>query len=343
MGLAGFYLFSPFKNQNKNQDLASLIDLTSQDSDHDGLFDRKEEELGTNLYSSDTDSDGFSDAEEVKAGHDPLKIESGDLLDEDGDGLSGEDEKKYGTNPKNADSDYDGYSDGQEIASGNDPNKTNLSALSNLVSRNEAAAAKIESVEKILDAKNPSDLGASLSSLTLDSEKRNYDFSINFPEIKESEINIRQGGGKQLIQAYINALALALAKSMPFSLESRESIENYFLVFDAGDPKAAKKIYSALDDFSKTIISLEVPNDPQVIAFHKKFLSYVLAARDLGLKLESAQGDIFGLQEFFKQVVFLENYFFDELLPLLEEMRDKRQINLPDFDFFRKISKSLER
>ena len=42
------------------------------DSDNDGLDDRLEESLGTNIYNPDSDNDGFTDAEEIKNGFSPL-------------------------------------------------------------------------------------------------------------------------------------------------------------------------------------------------------------------------------------------------------------------------------
>jgi len=41
------------------------------DTDGDGLDDKLEESLGTNIYNQDSDSDGFSDGDEVKRGFDP--------------------------------------------------------------------------------------------------------------------------------------------------------------------------------------------------------------------------------------------------------------------------------
>jgi len=59
-----------------NEDLAKIpIGIEDradvQDSDNDGLDDKLEESLGTNLYDSDSDNDGFDDKTEVKDGFDP--------------------------------------------------------------------------------------------------------------------------------------------------------------------------------------------------------------------------------------------------------------------------------
>lgn len=115
------FLQKIWPQKNKNEGNLALFDISNLDSDNDGLSDKKEQELGTNLYNPDSDSDGYSDLEEVKSNHDPLKLESTKLVDEDNDGLTGEDEKRYGTNPKSPDTDFDGYLDGEEVVSGHDP------------------------------------------------------------------------------------------------------------------------------------------------------------------------------------------------------------------------------
>jgi hypothetical protein len=68
---------------------------TPTDTDHDGLSDAQETQLGTSITSSDTDADGLFDREEVEV---------------------------YKTNPLNPDTDGDGYLDGAEVKSGYNPN-----------------------------------------------------------------------------------------------------------------------------------------------------------------------------------------------------------------------------
>ncbi|MEY3001353.1 MAG: hypothetical protein RL648_1567, partial [Verrucomicrobiota bacterium] len=53
-------------------DLDGLANAEDEDDDGDGLTDREEHLLGTNLLNPDTDADGFSDGEEVEGGHNPL-------------------------------------------------------------------------------------------------------------------------------------------------------------------------------------------------------------------------------------------------------------------------------
>lgn len=67
------------------------------DTDHDGLSDQREAELGTDSLKPDTDGDGLSDGDEVS---------------------------KYGTNPLNPDTDGDTYPDGVEVRNGFNPRGT---------------------------------------------------------------------------------------------------------------------------------------------------------------------------------------------------------------------------
>ena len=90
-------------------------EVSSDDSDGDGLTDQQEAELGTDPFNSDTDNDGLSDLDEVNAGTNPL------LADEDQDGLNDSEEQTFGTNPSLWDTDGDGLGDGEEIQQGTNP------------------------------------------------------------------------------------------------------------------------------------------------------------------------------------------------------------------------------
>ena len=92
--------------------------LGETDSDHDGLTNEREVELGTDPHNPDTDGDGLKDGEEVLTYYtNPLKV------DTDGDHLTDYDEVvKYHTNPIKADTDGDGLNDGEEITRKTDPN-----------------------------------------------------------------------------------------------------------------------------------------------------------------------------------------------------------------------------
>lgn len=81
------------------------------DTDNDGLTDKQEKKLGTDINDPDTDGDGISDGEEVEFySTDPLNP------DTDGDGLKdGEEVNAYDTDPTKKDTDGDGLTDGDEI------------------------------------------------------------------------------------------------------------------------------------------------------------------------------------------------------------------------------------
>ncbi|WP_416840093.1 hypothetical protein [Haloferax sp. DFSO52] len=108
------------------------------DSDGDGLDDRLELSVGTDVSSSDTDGDGLDDlAEVVRYDTDPLDNDTDDdgILDStefrlglsptvsdatsgpdtDGDGLSDDLERRIGTDPTLQDTDGDKLSDGIEV------------------------------------------------------------------------------------------------------------------------------------------------------------------------------------------------------------------------------------
>jgi hypothetical protein len=85
------------------------------DTDHDGLLDTEEADLGTDPQNPDTDGDGLSDGDEVALGTDPR------VADTDHDGLLDGQEAVMGTNPLDPDSDHDGVLDGAEVAAGMDP------------------------------------------------------------------------------------------------------------------------------------------------------------------------------------------------------------------------------
>ncbi|RMF58357.1 MAG: OmpA family protein, partial [Calditrichaeota bacterium] len=80
------------------------------DLDGDGLTNREEKKLGTNMKLADTDGDGLVDGEEVKTYQtNPL------IADSDGDQLNDKEEVlTHKTNPNQPDSDNDGLTDYQE-------------------------------------------------------------------------------------------------------------------------------------------------------------------------------------------------------------------------------------
>lgn len=83
-------------------ELAEIPGPAVLDSDNDGLFDKEEDELGTNKNNPDSDNDGLFDKEEVKI---------------------------YLTDPLEPDTDADGILDGQEVKQGKDPNDPDPEAI----------------------------------------------------------------------------------------------------------------------------------------------------------------------------------------------------------------------
>lgn len=346
LGVAGLLIFSKFKSKNKSQNLA-LVDLSTLDSDSDSLSDKKEQELGTNLYNADTDGDGYSDLEEVKTNHNPQKIESRDLLDEDGDGLTQEDEKKYGTNPKNSDTDYDGHPDGLEIAAGYDPLKTNLDFLANLTpkeSSNKEKSAKDlgqskNLLEGALGATTPSQFESSLENLLPKKEEKSASSgSVDLPQISDQEIKIKKENDQKTVQAYLNFMAIAAFKFLPFSTDFE--MQDFVGSIDLQNPNQLKKNLALLSETYFDIKDIEVPNDKEIIAWHKKTLSYLLAAKNLGESWQnSGKEDIYVYLDLFKNVRAVSDGAMGELLPKMQQIAQKYNVELPREDFFQKISK----
>lgn len=97
------------------------------DQDEDGLIDRFELIIGTDLKQRDSDRDAWTDAHEVFAGFDPSTAGKGNLTtslhtrDTDADGLSDFLEANINSDWQNPDSDTDGFMDGEEILQGFSP------------------------------------------------------------------------------------------------------------------------------------------------------------------------------------------------------------------------------
>jgi hypothetical protein len=92
-------------------------EISTFDSDADGLNDSDEALYGTDPGNPDSDGDGLLDGTEVlQLGTSPVSS------DTDGDGLlDGDEVGIYGTSPSSADTDGDGVFDGDEINNGTDP------------------------------------------------------------------------------------------------------------------------------------------------------------------------------------------------------------------------------
>ena len=90
----------------------TTLTVDAADLDSDGLFDYREEELGTDPQDPDTDNDGLADGRELELGTEPT------VADTDGDGLTDGRELELGTEPTVADTDGDGLTDGRELEVG---------------------------------------------------------------------------------------------------------------------------------------------------------------------------------------------------------------------------------
>jgi hypothetical protein len=89
--------------------------LLGTDNDADGLPNRLEERLGTDIDNADSDEDGTKDGAEVISGANPT-VYGFFGPDSDGDGLSDAYETNEGLNPQSFDTDGDGLRDDDEIA-----------------------------------------------------------------------------------------------------------------------------------------------------------------------------------------------------------------------------------
>lgn len=97
------------------------------DTDGDGLLDRFEMMIGSDINNKDTDGDSWPDRGEVFAGYDPsdpngVRLETSLLeRDTDNDNLSDYLEANIATDYEDPDTDKDGYADGLEISYGFSP------------------------------------------------------------------------------------------------------------------------------------------------------------------------------------------------------------------------------
>lgn len=93
----------------------TTLSVDATDLDNDGLYDSREEELGTDPRDADSDDDGLDDGREIKLGIDSIEE------DTDGDGLIDNEEVNGDTDPLTSDTDGDGLPDGEEVSLGSDP------------------------------------------------------------------------------------------------------------------------------------------------------------------------------------------------------------------------------
>ncbi len=104
-----------YVNETGTQTVNVSSEPLHQDTDHDGLNDGEEYELGTDPSSLDTDGDGITDFVEHSEGPDPTDY------DTDGDGLEDSQERHLGSDPLSSHSDDDTIDDQTELSLGSDP------------------------------------------------------------------------------------------------------------------------------------------------------------------------------------------------------------------------------
>jgi len=206
-----------------------VFELTSGDFDKDGLSDRLEFDLGTDINNKDTDGDGLTDGQEILiTGTDPLDNLDGDI-DTDGDGLSDSvelnethtDINQAVTNidgidvdDQNADADNDGLSNLIEVTqtltnpSMKDTNSNGVQdgdedfdqdGLTNLQELNETLTSLIDAYDvdvdnKIKDGDQDRDDDGLSDSLELnhinpDTEKPFYDFEVSNTDLDTNNIS----------------------------------------------------------------------------------------------------------------------------------------------------------
>lgn len=121
--------FMAIKSVNTKSELSGFelyyIDVykvDTKDTDQDGLYDKVERYIGSEIDRSDSDNDGLDDYYEVMILRtDPTKLDSDNngisdsLEDNDGDGLTNLEEYYLGTDPWIQDMDGDGLLDGEEV------------------------------------------------------------------------------------------------------------------------------------------------------------------------------------------------------------------------------------
>ncbi len=96
------------------------------DWDHDGLSDKMETEIGTDIFVQDTDMDSVNDYTEWLLGMDPLRNDLDEDIDQDG--LDNGREVALGTNPSSNDTDSDTIPDFWEVTFGTDPTVNDTAA-----------------------------------------------------------------------------------------------------------------------------------------------------------------------------------------------------------------------
>lgn len=327
------------------------------DSDEDGLLDKEEKDIGTNIYDPDTDKDGFDDGEEVKLGYNPLKAETDVNMDVDGDGLTGEDEKKFGTDPKLADTDFDGYSDGEEVASGNNPLESNLSsytALNSIVNNNNDSEnnnseenvveisdkdnEQIDYLERAFSAKDIQSFQDNMTKyINSQSETEKITGEFELPEISDDMIKINSDANNDIIQGYINALGDIFYNNLNF----QDSYSSYDMLssLNGGSTDLVTQFSLAISEIHKQTKELEVPQDERLVKVHKDIVASFMLSEALinnvskDMLIDNKDSTVDTMNNFSKLSYILQVKVVNESLGELNNIAHERHLQLPEFYF----------
>lgn len=362
--LLGIFLISTifllvfFVSKNKNQARESVqfsqIINDNIDTDGDGLLDREENTLGTNIYDKDTDKDGFEDGEEVQKGYNPLRAETDINVDVDGDGLIGKDEEKYGTDPKLKDTDFDGFTDGEEVASGNDPLKSNLSDMAVISALSDYEESDIgddnvidvtsEDYEKIgylEDAFSSQDIYSLQDSMSdyieAESGAQTIEGELTLPEISDEDINIGSDSSQESMQNYINSLGDIFYQN----LGAESSIGSYDLTSDTSAIGAGTitQFSLSISNILERTQSLSVPDEENLVDIHKNLLASLTKSNSLIDQIiedsnsSDEQSTVNVMNGFAELAYILKSRVVEETLVDLDTFAYGLGLSLPEYKF----------
>ncbi|MFC1632610.1 hypothetical protein ACFL1U_00495 [Patescibacteria group bacterium] len=228
--------------------IESVSDL---DTDGDGLFDAKEEHLGTNPHNSDTDNDGFTDGEEIFNGYNPLSAAI--------DGSQQNSVKIFG--------------EPRVMYENMQPTMTSASATSE-------AQAGVGGLggedEVILDSGAISDMLRQVNTLT------NY----SMPDISGIPINITQTSGKTPVENYMYDVLGIFSRWAPF--DDEVDISNFIAEVQQGNYARVGGVIEAKEEGLKELAEIEVPEE--MYDLHTQGLKLLIGGSNSLIALQGVGG-----------------------------------------------------